>query len=184
MTRCSYANRSRYRAGIRIGTIACAAAVALSAAMPLAAHHSFSAEFDGTREIKVTGEVSNVEWMNPHGWIHLTVQEVCERPGRVNRGSGSGSDSGSGSNSDSDSEEKPWACRAPGADEAVEWGFELASPNGLMRQGWTRHSLTRGDHVTIEGFRARDDSAHGNARVVTTADGKRLFAGSSQRTTP
>ena len=127
MTRCSYANRSRCRAGIRIGTIACTAAVALSAAMPLAAHHSFSAEFDGTREIKVTGEVSNVEWMNPHGWIHLTVQEVCERPGRVNRGS----DSGNGSNSDSDSEEKPWACRAPGADEAVEWELERPHAPGL-----------------------------------------------------
>ena len=155
---------------IRIGAIACAALATLAASFPLAAHHSFSAEFDGTREIKITGEVSKVEWMNPHAWIHLNVSEICERTGSQGPRGGD--------------EEKPWACRTPGSDEPAEWGFELASPNGLMRQGWTRNSLSQGDQVTIEGSRARDDSPHGNARVVMTGDGKRLFAGSSQRTTP
>ena len=70
------------------------------------------------------------------------------------------------------------------AQQDADWGFELASPNGLMRQGWTRNSLTQGQSVTIEGSRARDDSRNGNARTVTTADGVRLFAGSSQGTTP
>jgi hypothetical protein len=141
--------------------------------LPLAAHHSFSAEFDGAREIKVTGEVSKLEWMNPHGWIHVNASEICERSG--SRGPG-GKDKDKG-------KEEPWKCKTVGAGEAVQWGFELASPNGLMRQGWTRHSLQQGDRVTIEGFRARDDSLHGNARIVTTAQGKRLFAGSSQSTT-
>ena len=172
MRRRSHVNGSRCRIGgaIRIASLACAMAVTLSAPLPLAAHHSFSAEFDATREIKITGEVSKVEWMNPHAWVHLTVQEVCERQGTVGARSG---------NSD-----EPWVCAPTDAqDEAVEWGFELASPNGLMRQGWTRNSLGLGDRVTIEGSRARDDSPNGNARVVMRADGTRLFAGSSQGTT-
>jgi hypothetical protein len=174
MTRNSYAMGGRRRVGVavRIGAITCATVVTLSAPLPLAAHHSFSAEFDGTRAIKITGEVTKVEWMNPHAWIHMDVSEVCERPGSR------------GPRSSDEEEQEPWTCKTIGADEAVEWGFELASPNGLMRQGWTRNSLKQGDHVTIEGSRARDDSPNGNARVVTTADGKRLFAGSSQRTTP
>jgi hypothetical protein len=158
--------------GVKLAAVACAALVTLSAPWPVAAHHSFSAEFDASREIKITGVVSKVEWMNPHGWIHVDANELCERPG--SRGPQGGGDK----------EEQPWTCKTVGAGEAAEWGFELASPNGLMRQGWSRNSLKQGDHVTIEGWRARDDSTHGSARVVTTADGKRLFAGSSQRTTP
>ena len=38
------------------------------------AHHSFSAEFDETRPIKVTGAISRVEWQNPHIWIYLDVK--------------------------------------------------------------------------------------------------------------
>jgi hypothetical protein len=53
-----------------------------------------------------------------------------------------------------------------------------------MRQGWTRNSLTTGDVVTITGSRARDGSTNSNARTVTMADGTRLFAGSSENTTP
>ena len=64
------------------------------------------------------------------------------------------------------------------------WAFELGSPNGLMRQGWTRNSLKEGDVVTINGTRARDGSTNSNARNVTTADGKRMFAGSSEDATP
>jgi hypothetical protein len=77
------------------------------------------------------------------------------------------------------------ACRAPaGTEEKAAWAFELGSPNGLMRQGWTRNSLKQGDVVTGLGSRARDGSTNSNARSVTTADGKRLFAGSSQDATP
>jgi hypothetical protein len=53
-----------------------------------------------------------------------------------------------------------------------------------MRQGWTRNSLKEGDIVTINGTRARDGSTNSNARNVTTADGKRMFAGSSEGETP
>jgi hypothetical protein len=157
--------------GIRVGAIACAAAVTLSASLPLAAHHSFSAEFDSTQEVRATGEVSILEWQNPHAWIHLGVTELCERPAAP-RGS------------DADEVEVEWTCRAPGADEGAEWAFEMGSPNGLMRQGWSRNSLKPGDVVTISGTRARDGSTNSNARNVTMADGTRLFAGSSETDTP
>ena len=64
--------------------------------------------------------------------------------------------------------------------KVANWGFELASPNGLMRNGWTRFSLKPGDVVTIEGSRAKNGSTNANAQVVIMADsGRKLFAGSS-----
>jgi hypothetical protein len=59
------------------------------------------------------------------------------------------------------------------------WEFELGSPNGLMRQGWTRHSLQVGDQVTVSGYSAKDGSRLANARNVTLADGRKVFAGSA-----
>ena len=61
----------------------------------------------------------------------------------------------------------------------TNWNLELASPNVLVRNGWTRKSLSVGDEVTVQGSAAKDGSKMANARVVTLADGKRVFAGSS-----
>ena len=60
------------------------------------------------------------------------------------------------------------------------WELELGSPNGLMRQGWTRNSLKKGDQVTISGSLAKDGSKLANARTVKLADGRQVFAGSSE----
>jgi hypothetical protein len=60
------------------------------------------------------------------------------------------------------------------------WNLELASPNVLSRNGWTRRTLNIGDEITVEGSMAKDGSKMANARVVTLAGGKRVFAGSSQ----
>ncbi len=38
------------------------------------AHHSFAAEFDDTKPIKVTGVVTKVEWSNPHIWFYVDVK--------------------------------------------------------------------------------------------------------------
>jgi hypothetical protein len=52
------------------------AAVLFSAmAAPLAAHHSFNAEYDDTKPVSVTGVVTKVEWQNPHIWFFLDVKE-------------------------------------------------------------------------------------------------------------
>ena len=65
------------------------------------------------------------------------------------------------------------------------WAMEMGSPNGLMRQGWTRNTMKIGDKVSVEGSLAKDGSPTGNARaVVLAATGQRLFAASSQGTTP
>jgi hypothetical protein len=59
--------------------------------------------------------------------------------------------------------------------------MEMGSPNGLMRSGWTRNTLSIGDIVTIEGSLARSGEPLGNARVVVlSSTGQRLFAASSQ----
>ena len=61
----------------------------------------------------------------------------------------------------------------------TNWNLELASPNVLVRQGWNRHTLNVGDMVTVEGAQAKDGSQMANARTVTLADGKKVFAGSA-----
>jgi hypothetical protein len=64
----------------------------------------------------------------------------------------------------------------------ANWGMELGSPNILMRQGWTRSTLTVGEAIIVEGFHARDGSNTGNARVITlVATGKILSTKSSYK---
>lgn len=47
----------------------------LLAAVPSIAHHSFVAEYDGTKPVKVTGIVTRVEWTNPHIWFYVDVKD-------------------------------------------------------------------------------------------------------------
>jgi hypothetical protein len=69
--------------------------------------------------------------------------------------------------------------------KVTNWGMEMGSPNILMRNGWRRDTLKVGEVVTVTGSMAKDGSPTGNASsVVLKATGKRLFAGSSQGTTP
>jgi hypothetical protein len=118
------------------------AAVLVAATVPAAAHHSFTAEFDAARPVKLTGTVTKIEWTNPHAYFFIDVRDES---GKV-----------------------------------TNWALEMGSPNGLMRQGWTRTALTIGDVVTVDGSRAKDGSNVANAKNVTLANGQRLFAASSQ----
>ena len=45
----------------------------LPAAVPIWAHHSFAAEFDIKKPVTLRGKVTQMEWINPHAWIHLDV---------------------------------------------------------------------------------------------------------------
>ena len=46
-----------------------------AAGMRLAAHHSFAAQYDPTKAIRITGTLSKVEWGNPHTYFYLDVKE-------------------------------------------------------------------------------------------------------------
>lgn len=145
-----------------------AAVAAIAAGVPTIAHHSFAAEFDATKGVKITGAVTKVEWMNPHTYFYIDATELCEAtmaPGAPGAG---------GATPD-------WKCAKVAKDP--NWGLEMGSPNGLMRQGWSRNSMKIGDIVTVEGSRAKDGSQIGNARTVMLG-GKRMFAASSQGTNP
>ena len=117
------------------------AGVGFMLAVPAFAHHSFAAEYDSTKPMTATGEVTKVEWMNPHARFYVDVKDA---DGKV-----------------------------------TNWEFELGSPNGLMRQGWTRNSLKQGDMITVDGYMAKDGSKLANARTVKLSDGRKVFAGST-----
>jgi len=135
-------NKSRMKSRILIIT----AAGLITAAVPMLAHHSFSAEYDRSKPITLKGTVTKVEWMNPHARFYLDVKD----------------DSGAVTN----------------------WEFELGSPNGLMRQGWSRNSLKEGDVVTVNGSRAKDGANLVNANSVAFEDGKRVLGGASSAENP
>ena len=57
----------------------------------------------------------------------------------------------------------------------INWNLELASPNILVRNGWTRNFVELGDEVTVEGTLARDGSNMINALLVFLADGTQVM---------
>src|SRR3954465_2403972 len=56
--------------------LAASAAMLVGAALPLAAHHSFSAEFDATKQVTLEGKVVQMEWVNPHSWLQIDVPKA------------------------------------------------------------------------------------------------------------
>ena len=123
-------------------TLAMLVAVTLSSAasVPLAAHHSFAAEFDAKQPVLFKGTVTRMEWINPHVWIHMNVTQPN------------------------------------GKTEA--WMVEGGAPTVLFRRGFSKTSLQAGTQIVVDGYRAKDGTNKMNAREITFADRRRLFAGS------
>ena len=55
--------------------VALVALVVGSAGARLLGHHSFAAEFDGSKAIRLTGAITKVEWTNPHSYFYIEVKE-------------------------------------------------------------------------------------------------------------
>jgi hypothetical protein len=108
---------------------------------PIQAHHAFSAEFDANQPVTLNGNITRVEWQNPHARVYIEVK--------------------------------------PRVGSATAWELELPSPNGLMRQGWSRDSLKRGDSLVVSGYLARDGSHLASARTIKFGDGRNVVIGSS-----
>jgi len=120
-------------------------------AVPVMAHHAFGGEFDSNRPVLIKGQVSKVEWVNPHAWIHVTAKEVtiAGEPKKLE-----------------------------GAGEV--WMVEGGTPNTLLRRGITRDSLKIGTDIVVDGYQTRDHTLlRANGRNVTFPDGRKLFLGSS-----
>jgi hypothetical protein len=50
--------------------------LALSASvLPMEAHHSFAAEYDASKAVRITGVISKVEWTNPHSYLYIDVKD-------------------------------------------------------------------------------------------------------------
>ena len=121
-------------------------AALIAATVPLMAHHSFAAEFDSQKQIKLTGVVTKVDWTNPHVWFYFNVKD---ENGTV-----------------------------------TNWGAEMGPPHLLQGSGWTRTTMKIGDTIIVQGSLAKNGSKRVNARNVTTPDGKRMGAASSEGVTP
>ena len=61
----------------------------------------------------------------------------------------------------------------------VNWRLEMASPNGMLRQGWMPYTMKPGDVVTVEAYAAKDYDAAAKTHRVKVPGGRWLFADSS-----
>lgn len=63
----------------------------------------------------------------------------------------------------------------------TNWALETSAANNLIRRGWRREDLPAGTVLEVEGWQARNGTPTANIRSVLLEDGRRLFAGTSNR---
>ena len=61
----------RTRLAVAVATIA----AGLLGAVPVVAHHSFAAEYDANKPIKLIGTVTKIDWTNPHCYFYIDVKD-------------------------------------------------------------------------------------------------------------
>jgi hypothetical protein len=109
----------------------------LLAVPSLFAHHGLAA-FDTTHTVKMSGTVTEFQWINPHAYIFADLKDDT---GKVSH----------------------WKC-------------EMGSLGMLTRfGGWTPTTVKPGDHVTIQGFRAKDGSPYMSLGKIELPDGRTLL---------
>jgi hypothetical protein len=130
-----------------------ACALLLVAEGPAVAHHAFGAEFDRDAPILIEGQITRLEWVNPHTWIHIDATMLY----RAIEGD----------------------TIHPTAGTEV-WAVEGGTPNTLLRRGLRRDCLTPGTEVIVDGYQTKDHSIkRANGRDITFTDGAKIFLGSS-----
>ncbi len=60
---------------MKANRVVIAAIAGLLAVAPVLAHHSFAAEFDGTKAIRLVGSLTKIEWTNPHSYFYIDVKD-------------------------------------------------------------------------------------------------------------
>jgi len=68
--------------------------------------------------------------------------------------------------------------------KVVNWAIEMGAPNALIRRGISKATIPIGEEITVEGYAAKDGSNTANGRTLKMADGRALFAGSSNTGAP
>jgi hypothetical protein len=109
---------------------AIAATLAVLATGTVAAHHSFSAEFDPERPVKLTGKVTEVRFSNPHAWIYMDVT----------------GDNGQTVN---------WALEMGGANGLIRRGWrreDLPAGTVLVVEGWQARNATPTANISTVTF--------------------------------